>query len=79
MQISTSCFAGDSGQQSVPEGQSAVPLPSVRQVALAASLAELSGAALAEEVGEQLGMLWPMRVQPALLRALPYLSLCTDR
>ena len=53
-------------------------LPSVRQVALAASLAGLPGTALAE-VGDQLGMLWPNRIQPALLRALPYLSLCTDR
>ncbi len=53
--------------------------PTVRQVALAASLAGLSGAALAEEVGDQLGMLWPTRLQPALLRALPYLALCTDR
>lgn len=49
------------------------------QIALAASLASLSAAALAEEVGAQLGMLWPTRVLPALLRALPYLSLYTDR
>lgn len=49
------------------------------QVALAASLASLSAAALAEEVGDELGMLWPTRVLPALLRALPYLALYTDR
>ena len=53
--------------------------PSMRQVALAASMAGLSASALAEEVGEQLSMLWPTRLQPALLRALPYLALCTDR
>lgn len=75
----TLVLAGDAEQPSGLEGQLAVPQPSVRQVALAAALAELSGAALAEEVGEQLGMLWPMRLQPALHRALPYLSLCTDR
>lgn len=49
------------------------------QVALAASLASLSGSALAEEVGHELGMLWPTRVLPALLKALPYLALYTDR
>ena len=61
------------------EGHLAASQPSVRQLALAVSLAGLSGAALAEEVGEHLGMLWPTRLQPALQRALPYTALRTDR
>ena len=74
------CFLADSAAQ-LPssEGQLASSCPSVLQIALAASLASLSAAALAEEVGDELGMLWPTRVLPALLRALPYLSLYTDR
>ncbi|KAL3133047.1 hypothetical protein ABBQ38_006953 [Trebouxia sp. C0009 RCD-2024] len=56
-----------------------VELLQPHEVALAASLASLSGSALAEEVGHELGMLWPTRVLPALLRALPYLTLYTDR
>ncbi|KAL0023027.1 hypothetical protein WJX79_001295 [Trebouxia sp. C0005] len=71
--------AGDASQPPGSEGQLVPSQPTVRQVALAASLAGLSGAALAEEVGDQLGMLWPTRLQPALLRALPYLALCNDR
>ena len=70
--------AGNARQPSA-EGQVAASSPTVQQVALAASLASLCGAALAEEVGDELGMLWPTRVQPALLRALPYLSLYSDR
>lgn len=72
-------FPGSAGQLLGVEGQEAPNSPTVRQVALAASVTILAGAALAEEVGDELGMLWPTRVQPALLRALPYLSLCSDR
>ncbi|DBA97235.1 TPA: hypothetical protein ACH3X1_014983 [Trebouxia sp. C0004] len=77
--LSSGTVAGDASQPAGPQGQLVPSQPTVRQVALAASLAGLSGAALAEEVGDQLGMLWPTRLQPALLRALPYLALCTDR
>ncbi|KAL0055275.1 hypothetical protein WJX82_009859 [Trebouxia sp. C0006] len=77
--LSSGIAPGDALQPPDPEGQLVPSQPTVRQVALAASLAGLSGAALAEEVGDQLGMLWPTRLQPALLRALPYLALCSDR
>ena len=72
-------FADDAAQLPSTEGQLPYSGPSILQVALAASLASLSASALAEEVGNELGMLWPTRVLPALLRALPYLTLYTDR
>lgn len=72
-------LAGCASQLPSSEGQLGCSSPSVLQIALAASLACLSPAALAEEVGDELGMLWPTRVLPALLRAQPYLSLYTDR
>ena len=72
-------FADDAAQLPSTEGQLPYSSPSILQVALAASLASLSASALAEEVGNELGMLWPTRVLPALLRALPYLTLYTDR
>lgn len=71
--------AGCVAQLPSSEGQLGCSSPSVLQIALAAAMASLSPAALAEEVGDELGMLWPTRVLPALLRALPYLSLYTDR
>ena len=51
----------------------------LRQVALAASLATLAPGPLLEELADELGMLWPTRIQPALLRAQQYLPLWTDR
>lgn len=51
----------------------------LRQVALAASLAALAPGPLLEELADELGMLWPTRIQPALLRAQQYLPLWTDR
>lgn len=51
----------------------------LRQVALAASLAALAPGPLLDELADELGMLWPTRIQPALLRAQHYLRLWTDR
>lgn len=77
--VKIASLAGCAAQLPSSEGQLGCSSPSVLQIALAASLASLSPAALAEEAGDELGMLWPTRVLPALLRALPYLSLYTDR
>ncbi|KAL3133044.1 hypothetical protein ABBQ38_006950 [Trebouxia sp. C0009 RCD-2024] len=77
--LSTGLAPDEGAQPPSSEGQLTCSSPSMLQVALAASLASLSGSALAEEVGHELGMLWPTRVLPALLRALPYLTLYTDR
>ena len=51
----------------------------LREIALAASLAALAPGPLLEELADELGMLWPTRIQPALLRAQQYLPLWTDR
>ena len=51
----------------------------LHQVALAASLAALAPGPLLDELADELGMLWPTRIQPALLRAQQYLPLWTDR
>ncbi|KAL3133056.1 hypothetical protein ABBQ38_006962 [Trebouxia sp. C0009 RCD-2024] len=77
--LSTGLAPDEGAQPPSSEGQLTCSSPSMLQVALAASLASLSGSALAEEVGHELAMLWPTRVLPALLRALPYLTLYTDR
>ena len=56
-----------------------MPAAGLRQVALAASLAALAPGALLEQLADELGLLWPTRIQPALLRAQQYLPLWTDR